>query len=80
MSNPYDSWYHERESAWLYRVVADKESDPRHQQLFRALANAAEQQATHWAQSANPGEFKPRTRAAPGAVPRRPPARRACAV
>ena len=63
MSNPYDSWYHERESAWLYRVVADKESDPRHQQLFRALANAAEQQATHWAQSANPGEFKPRTRA-----------------
>ncbi len=63
MSDPYDSWYHERESAWLYRVVADAESDPRNQQLFRALANAAEEQATHWARNANPGEFAPRPRA-----------------
>ena len=63
MSNPYDSWYHERESAWLYRIVADQESDPRNQQLFRSLANAAEEQATHWARTANPGEFSPRTRA-----------------
>ena len=63
MSNPHDSWYHERESAWLYRVVADAESDPRHQQLFRALSQAAEEQATHWARLANPGEFHPSTRA-----------------
>ena len=63
MSNPHDSWYHERESAWLYRVVAIAETDPRHQQLFRALAEAAEEQAKHWAKLANPGEFRPRTRA-----------------
>jgi vacuolar iron transporter family protein len=63
MSNPHDSWYHERESAWLYRVVAEAESDARHQQLFRALSQAAEEQATHWARLANPGEFRPRMRA-----------------
>jgi VIT1/CCC1 family predicted Fe2+/Mn2+ transporter len=63
MSNPYESWYHERESAWLYRVVADAEPDPRHQQLFRALAASAEEQAHHWAQAANPGDFRPQARA-----------------
>src|SRR5258706_2218933 len=62
MSTPFDSWYHERESAWLYRVVADAESDPRLQQLFRALADAAEEQAEHWAKAANPGEFRPQLR------------------
>jgi len=62
MSNPYDSWYHERESAWLYRVVADAEADPRLQQLFRALAEAAEEQALHWAKAANPGPFHPQLR------------------
>src|SRR5712675_812377 len=62
MSNPFDSWYHERESAWLYRVVADAESDPRLQQLFRALSQAAEEQALHWAKIANPGEFRPQLR------------------
>ena len=63
MSNPFESWYHERESAWLYRVVAEAETDPRHQQLFRALADAAEEQAKHWAKAASPGEFKPQPRA-----------------
>lgn len=63
MSNPYESWYHERESAWLYGVVADAEPDPRHQQLFRALAASAEEQANHWAQAANPGDFRPQARA-----------------
>ena len=62
MSNPFESWYHERESAWLYRIVADAESDPRLQQLFRALADAAEEQAQHWAKTANPGEFRPQLR------------------
>src|SRR5258706_2550944 len=62
MSTPFDSWYHERESAWLYRVVADAESDPRLQQLFRALADAGEEQAEHWAKAANPGEFRPQFR------------------
>src|SRR5258705_7377947 len=62
MSNPFDSWSPERESAWLYRIVADAESDPRLQQLFRALADAAEEQAQHWAKAANPGEFHPQLR------------------
>ncbi len=63
MSDPYESWYHERESAWLYRVVAEADPDPRHQQLFRALADAAEEQATHWAKTCRPGEFRVHARA-----------------
>jgi VIT1/CCC1 family predicted Fe2+/Mn2+ transporter len=43
-----DSWFHERESAWLYRVVAERESNPKHRQLFATLAEAAEQQARIW--------------------------------
>ena len=63
MSDPKDSWYHERESAWLYRVVAAAEKNPTRRQLFEALSAAAEEQATHWAKIANPGPFEPRTRA-----------------
>jgi len=63
MSNPHDSWYHERESAWLYRVVAAKEPDARRSQLFTSLAAAAEAQAEHWAALAHPGPFEPRLRA-----------------
>ncbi len=63
MSNPKDSWYHERESAWLYRVVAEAEPDATRRQLFTSLAAAAEAQGEHWAKLANPGEFRPRTRA-----------------
>jgi VIT1/CCC1 family predicted Fe2+/Mn2+ transporter len=63
MSNPQDSWYHERESAWLYRVVASCEPDPRRSALFTALAASAEEQAGHWAALAKPGEFHPRQRA-----------------
>jgi VIT1/CCC1 family predicted Fe2+/Mn2+ transporter len=62
MSDPYASWFHERESAWLYRVVADAESDPRLQRLFRALADAAEEQAAHWEKTAHPGAFRPQLR------------------
>src|SRR5260221_13691529 len=62
MSNPYDSWYHECESAWLYRVVADAESDLPVEQLFRGLADAAEEQAVHWAKAAIPGSFHPQLR------------------
>ena len=43
-----DSWYHEKESAWLYRRVAKAESDPRKSRLFVQLAQAAEDQAHHW--------------------------------
>jgi VIT1/CCC1 family predicted Fe2+/Mn2+ transporter len=43
------SWFHERESAWLYRRLAAAEPDPRKQQLFTSLASAAEEQAGTWA-------------------------------
>jgi vacuolar iron transporter family protein len=43
-----DSWYHEKESAWLYRQVAAAEPDPRKSQLFLKLAAAAEEQAARW--------------------------------
>ncbi len=43
------SWFHEVESAWLYRQLATAEDEPRKRQLFTALATAAEDQAKTWA-------------------------------
>lgn len=43
-----DSWYHEKESAWLYRQVAAVEPDPHKRRLFTQLATAAEEQAAKW--------------------------------
>jgi len=43
-----DSWYHEKESAWLYRLVAAAEADPVKSALFLKLAAAAEEQAAKW--------------------------------
>lgn len=57
-----DSWYHEKESAWLYRKVAAAETDPRKRQLFVKLAAAAEEQAAKWQLAAQ--------RAAPSAANR----------
>lgn len=48
MAEGVDSWYHEKESAWLYRQVAAAEPDPNKQRLFTQLANAAEEQAAKW--------------------------------
>ena len=65
MSDGLDSWYHEKESAWLYRRVADRESDPLKRQLFRKLGEAAEDQARKW-ESLQPQrefEFRPSVRA-----------------
>jgi vacuolar iron transporter family protein len=47
-----DSWYHEKESAWLYRQVAAAEPDPHKRRLFTQLAAAAEEQAAKWELSA----------------------------
>jgi VIT1/CCC1 family predicted Fe2+/Mn2+ transporter len=47
-----DSWYHEKESAWLYRQVAAAEPDPHKSRLFLQLAAAAEDQAGKWESSA----------------------------
>jgi vacuolar iron transporter family protein len=67
-----DSWYHEKESAWLYRQVAAAEPDPHKRTLFLKLAAAAEEQAQRWEQIAQ--------RAAPAASPRtfRPSLRARC--
>jgi len=65
VSDGLDSWYHEKESAWLYRRVADRESDPLKSQLFRKLGEAAEDQARQW-ESLQPQrefEFRPSVRA-----------------
>ncbi|HEV7138350.1 MAG TPA: VIT1/CCC1 transporter family protein [Steroidobacteraceae bacterium] len=57
MKEVVDSWYHEKESAWLYRQVAAAEPDPNKQRLFTQLAAAAEDQAAKW-------EISPRNTAA----------------
>ncbi|HLJ39076.1 MAG TPA: VIT1/CCC1 transporter family protein [Steroidobacteraceae bacterium] len=54
-----DSWYHEKESAWLYQRVAAAESDPRKRRLFEQLASAAEEQASRWEQAAARGTEQP---------------------
>ncbi|HKZ72587.1 MAG TPA: VIT1/CCC1 transporter family protein [Steroidobacteraceae bacterium] len=61
MSADLDSWYHEKESAWLYRQVAQSEPDARKRELFLKLAAAAEDQARRWEKS--PRTFTPSTRA-----------------
>jgi vacuolar iron transporter family protein len=65
-----DSWYHEKESAWLYRRVAAAEGDPARSALFLKLAAAAEEQALKWQQVAQRTDpccsertFRPNTRA-----------------
>jgi vacuolar iron transporter family protein len=61
-----DSWYHEKESAWLYRQLAAAEPDPQKSRLFLSLAAAAEEQATRWesaAPAATHREFVPDLRA-----------------
>jgi vacuolar iron transporter family protein len=60
-----DSWYHEKESAWLYGAVAAAEPDPVKRDLFLKLAVAAEQQATCWrgVDPAIPDNYQPNARA-----------------
>ncbi len=56
------SWREEKQSAWLYRALADCEPDPRVAELFRALATAAERQAGTWAAGAAMPPFVPPAR------------------
>jgi vacuolar iron transporter family protein len=59
-----DSWYHEKESAWLYRQVAAVEPDARKRNLFLQLADAAEEQAAKWEKPTPAGRtFSPSPRA-----------------
>lgn len=53
-----DGWFEEKQSAWLYRHLADCATDGRKRKLFTALAAAAEHQAATWAELAD-GEGTP---------------------
>jgi len=48
MSDPYGSWQEEKQSAWLYRVVAECERGTAREALFNELAQAADDQAEIW--------------------------------
>ena len=58
-------WHEERQSAWLYRVIAEHEADQAVSDMFRTLADAAETQASLWAQQipSLPPAFEPEIRA-----------------
>jgi VIT1/CCC1 family predicted Fe2+/Mn2+ transporter len=60
-----ESWFEERQSAWLYRQLASCEPDPKIVELFGALAAAAETQADKWRteSTAAPPPFTPSVRA-----------------
>src|SRR5205814_2316624 len=47
-----DSWIAEKQSAYLYRVVAGVERAPKRKTMFLHLAEAAEKQAEIWAEQA----------------------------
>jgi vacuolar iron transporter family protein len=66
MSNPLESWQEEKQSSWLYRELAQCESDAKVAELFRALAAAADFQAEKWLAAApglSPPPFAPSVRA-----------------
>ncbi|MGA7964677.1 MAG: VIT1/CCC1 transporter family protein [Gammaproteobacteria bacterium] len=48
-STELTGWHEERQSAWLYRILAEREADtPGRARLFNDLAVAAERQAVAW--------------------------------
>lgn len=48
MSDPLESWREEKQSAWLYRVLAECERGTPREALFKELAQAADGQAGIW--------------------------------
>jgi VIT1/CCC1 family predicted Fe2+/Mn2+ transporter len=66
MTNPLESWQEEKQSAWLYRELAQCEPDAKIAELFRALGAAADFQAEKWLATAprvTPPAFTPSVRA-----------------
>ena len=67
--NELGSWQEEQQSAFLYRVIAARESRAELRTLFMKLAEAAEAQSQHWAQIladkgvSLPAKFRPAWRA-----------------
>ena len=60
-----NSWLEEKQSAYLYRVVADTEPVESRKKLFNQLANEAESQAKHWAKEAKKAGCPTRNEYAP---------------
>lgn len=46
-----ENWHEECQSAWLYRIIAEGETNPAIAGMFRALAEAAQTQAALWARA-----------------------------
>ena len=69
METEYESWHEEKQSAYLYRVVAACEQAPEIRAMFIKLADAADHQAQHWRKLAGergvtlPESFRPELRA-----------------
>lgn len=69
MKQEFESWREEKQSAYLYRVVAACEKSPEIKAMFIKLADAAEHQALHWRKIAAehgatvPENFRPELRA-----------------
>jgi len=69
MGHEIASWREEKQSAYLYRVIASVESEEKNKKLFLELAEAAEKQANIWAEVAKksnqplPSRFLPDCRA-----------------
>ena len=69
MQEEFEGWYEEKQSAFLYRILAQRETGKGLKTLFSKLAEAAEQQAGHWARLADakqislPARFEPSIRA-----------------
>src|SRR5690242_11767052 len=65
----FESWHEEKQSAYLYRVVAACEKSPEIKAMFLKLADAADHQAQHWHKLAAergvtlPENFRPELRA-----------------
>lgn len=64
-----ESWHEEKQSAWLYRALAEAEREARMSALFRELAATAESQALRWqAMLPTVPAFVPNSRARVAAV------------
>jgi vacuolar iron transporter family protein len=52
------SWSHEKESAYLYRIISEVETSPRQKGLFARLADEADKQAAIWAKQVHASNGK----------------------
>lgn len=69
MQEELEGWHEEKQSAYLYRILAERETRRELRTLFTKLAAAAEEQAAYWAKLADgnqvalPARFEPSMRA-----------------